>query len=308
MKQQFSPLKRGDVIGLASISAPLHPDALRRGKEGLLALGYKVSEAFDASAAYGTKRFMFSAESAEVRARGLEQLFADPQVKLVLATRGAYGAMEILPKLNYDLIAKFPKPFVGFSDVTAALCAVFRKTGMTTYHGPALMSLFPDPTKETSEQQASRQAFFDFFSGAKSDILLGKTWQQIAGPVKGEGRLIGGNLSVLQSLLATPWEPELKGSILFFEEVGETPHRLHRMLLQLKLAGKLSALSGIIIGDLKNCTHSSGLGPTVEDVIKDLLSDATYPVIRGSHFGHGATNLVLPIGAQVKIENGRLVI
>jgi len=260
------------------------------------------------------KRLGYLAGTDAERAADLNAAFADPKIDAVWCLRGGYGTSRILPLLDYGTIRKNPKPFIGFSDITATLNAINRLTGLVTFHGPVAGS-----TLSEYSLAAFRKVVTDGFAGpiaepppfAPREGIVdreNRVWK--LAPGKAKGRLVGGNLSVFSTLVGTPFEPELKGRILFLEEIEEDPYRIDRWLTQLLLTGKLSGLSGVALGKFSDCTpgpnrDSTLLGSwTWQEVCADRLGQLGIPVVAGLCFGHTRDKATVPVGAMAELDAG----
>jgi muramoyltetrapeptide carboxypeptidase len=294
----------GDKIGVIATSSACDKARFDRGIDFLKGAGFKIKVALSPSKMFGKNDHLFSSDSAKNRARALRDLFSDESIKVIIAARGAYGAAELLPFLDLKKIVKTPKLFVGFSDATVLLSAL-NSAGITSVHGPMVSGAFAEDIKNEAAQTSARSLLALLSGEIVNPFEKIKLCRIKSGPSK-KGWLTGGNLTVLAALMGTCWEPNLDGSILFLEESGEKPYRVHRNLLSLKLAGKLNKLSGVIIGGLDGCTHTSG--PDVFAVISDIFKDFKYPVYCGLPAGHEALNLPVPFGAQALLKDNKIVI
>ena len=252
----------------------------------------------------------------EHRAADLNAAFADPSVDAIFCLHGGYGASRILPLLDYEMIKKNPKVLCGYSDITALLNAIHRLTGLVTFHGPVGSESQTDYTLASFRkvlmraQPAGRIAEPPVPKGPPREISLDRdNWIYKLAPGKGKGRLVGGNISVFSTLIGTPFEPELKGRILFLEEVGEDPYRIDRWLTQFLLTGKLSGLAGVALGRFAHCTPGdykpsySGQGQwTWQEVCKDRLGKLGIPVVANLVFGHVADKATLPLGVLAELD------
>jgi len=303
---KLSRLKEGGTIGVIALSSACEQNRFSAGLEVIKALGYKTKVALDPCKYYGSDKYMFSSESKEARARALEDLFSDSSVDCIIAARGAYGSFELLSILDFNLIAKYPKALIGFSDTTAILLAIYQKAGLLTIHGPAIESSFSKAEREPAARQ-SAMALLSYLSGNLKNPFFDIKLKQLSGKSgSAEGVLIGGNLSVLSGLMGTPWEPSLDEAILFIEEIAERPYRIHRMLNQMKAAGKFDSVKGVLCGSFKNCEHPGGSGPDLDRVLHDIFSDFDFPVFCKAPFGHEDLNLPLSIGSTAQIKDNRL--
>jgi muramoyltetrapeptide carboxypeptidase len=250
----------------------------------------------------------------ENRAQDVNAAFADPSVDAIFCVRGGYGASRLLPLLDYETIRKNPKVFTGYSDITALLNAIHRLTGLVTFHGPVGGERQSDYTLSgfkkvlTRAEAAGRVAEPPPFQASEGQVDVENRVYRLA-PGKAKGRLVGGNISVFSTLVGTPFEPELKGRILFLEEVGEEPYRIDRWLTQFLLTGKLSGLAGVALGKFHDCgprdykPSFSGLGTwTWQEVCKDRLGKLGIPVVANLVFGHVADKATLPLGVMAELD------
>jgi muramoyltetrapeptide carboxypeptidase len=312
------------TIGIVALSSPSEQARFERGVSFLEELGAQVKLFGDAPFTYyGSTRYLFSADSASARVKALVTAIQDTSLHAILAVRGGYGTLEILEPLEKALSelleaekkSRNQLPLVGFSDTTFLLNYRPLSDFATPIHGPSLESAF---CKGDASEGARRSA--ETLLGVLKDLTNGRsinhhyrdlTLHLFCGAGVAQGKIVGGNLSVLTNLLATPWQPDLNGKILFLEEVSEKPHKLHRMLLQLKSAGCLSQLAGVLLGDFSDCGHLKSttnkiIGPTFEEVLRDIFKDYQYPVISGYPGGHEELNLPLPLTKDVILSPTKL--
>ncbi len=295
---------------LAPASAPPDPKAIDHSVATLEALGFKVRLARNVR-----RRFGFLAGSDQDRASDLMQMFQDDSVQGILCVRGGYGSGRLLGMLDYGAIAANPKVFVGYSDVTSLHCAFLVKCGLVTFHGPMLNSdLNKETTPDFTLQSFLRTLLRPFPPGNIAEGYSGKTVRvyrkgQVSGP------LLGGNLTMLGTMVGTPYLPNFKGAILFFEDLDEVPYRFDRMLTHLLNAGILSQVAGVAVGINRNCEEPKNRSrreyrQTLEEVLKERLLPLGVPVVAGLPFGHVAHNATLPICVKATLdgENGNLVI
>ncbi len=296
-------LQSGDTIAIVSPSSPAAiPKNIDRAVAMLEALGYRVKVAANAR-----KRHGFLAGSDRERASDLMSVFTDREVKAILCVRGGYGATRILPLLDYAAIRRNPKIFVGYSDITALHCALLTKANLVSFHGPMLNADFV----KNGFPKFIRESFFRTLTqaGAAGSILQGykaKTVSVLRGGVA-RGELIGGNLSLLCSLIGTPWLPSFRRKILFLEDVNEAPYRVDRKLTQLLNAGLLQQVAGVAVGLCADCKDTTAkkrgeFRQTLEDVLRERLSPLKIPVVTGLPFGHVPTNATLPVGVRVTLD------
>lgn len=307
---------------------PVVPRALRKGNT--VALVRPASPSFDYKANEMTaeivaslgftpklmenagKKLGYLAGTDAERAADLNAAFADAKSDAVWCIGGGYGTSRILPYLDYETIRKNPKPFIGYSDITGTLNAINRLTGLVTFHGPLVESMMSEYSlaafrKVVMEGATGRIAEPPLFTPREGAIDRENTVWKLA-PGRARGRLVGGNISVFSTLVGTPFEPELKGRILFLEEVGEDPYRIDRWLTQFLLTGKLSGLSGIALGKFADCgpnpAHGlSFLGSwTWQEVCADRFGKLGIPVVAGLCFGHVRNMATLPVGVMAELD------
>ncbi len=229
------------------------------------------------------------------RLADLHATFADPQIDAVFCLRGGYGSLRLLDRIDINLLRAHDKPFIGYSDITA-LHALRCRAGMAGLHAPMPASDLVLPGHE-----ADAQALFDLLLGgwrAGATQAPALATDAITLPGVAEGRLIGGNLSLVASLLGTPFAFPITDSILFLEDVNEEPYRVDRLLAQLRLAGVLDAANGFLIGSFSEEASPRG-------VLDEYLLPLGKPILGGWPAGHCTPNLALPIGAKVRIDAGQ---
>ncbi len=287
-------LKKGDTVGIVAPASYFPRPDFDAGCEALRQMGY--NPVFDESI---FDRDLYFAGSVERRARELEIMFARPDVKAIVCARGGYGTNYLLPRLDVKKIAANPKIFVGYSDLTSLMTYLCDAARIVTFHGPMVAKDFAKPG---GVDVASWQAAL---GGANR-------WPLDFGPDSGvkslvqgsaEGVLYGGCLSMLAESLGTPYEIRTEGTILFIEDVAAKPYQIDRMLMHLKLAGKLNAVRGIIFGEMLGCTQSLTQGYTLEDVVMRLVGNLGVPVAYGVRSGHVSKgNITLPIGVSAALN------
>lgn len=304
-------VKEGDTVGIVSPSSPLFEEAkLTFVSRWLEKLGLKAKFSKNAM-----KRDGDLAGSVQERVSDLHDMFADPEVNAIMALRGGTGSLMLLDGLDYSLIRKNPKVFIGFSDITGLLIPIHQQTGLVTFHGPNASSFFES---EYTYNNFKRVLFEPGVIGELPSPEGQDGFNPSIPPFRtplfdgvGEGPLVGGCLTLLKQLVGTAHDLNTDGCILFFEEVGEEPHSIDLMLTQLKLAGKLDNLAGIVVGECLECIpgkskrNRSELNYSVLAMLKENLSSLNIPVLYGPRFGHSKLKLTLPIGvkARLAIEN-----
>ncbi|MBI3516665.1 MAG: LD-carboxypeptidase [Proteobacteria bacterium] len=233
------------------------------------------------------------------RARGLEAMFADPAIKAIVCAKGGYGSPRIVDALDYELIARNPKRFVGYSDITALLLGIAQHAGLETYHGPMLADVATGLDETTRAHLMA--TLTDTPAPAAAETLLMRATVLRAG--RAEGRLIGGNLTLLANMIGTRTDFDTTGTIFFLEDVDEPLYNLDRMLVHLKRAGKFAAIAALVIGELRDIGDGAvPFGVTVEQMALELVGDAAIPIVANFPCGHTPYQLTLPIGASARLE------
>jgi muramoyltetrapeptide carboxypeptidase len=255
--------------------------------------GYRVRAATNATSEYG-----YLAGPDSVRAAALNEAIADPEARAVLAVRGGYGILRILDRIDFTPLRQRPKVLLGYSDFTALLLAAHACTGIVGFHGPMPAVEMAGPDADFALAWLDR---------ALAPEPLGplplEPATAVVRPGTGSGPLLGGCLSLLAHLAGTPYLPSLDGAVLFWEEVGEPPYRIDRMLTQLRLAGHLSKLSAMIVGGLTDCgPHRPGASLTIEQILRDVLDGTDYPVVLGLPVGHIPRPITVPLGVRARVE------
>jgi muramoyltetrapeptide carboxypeptidase len=303
-----SALPPDGTIGIVSPASPYttYSDVLR-GVAWWEARGYQVKLAEGALA-----RTDWTAGSPESRARDLMAMFADPVVDVIQCMRGGTGAAQIIPYLDFQVVAAHPKPFIGFSNITALHTALLHFTGLATFYGPSL-------TQVATVSAFTAERMLRVLGGDTTGPLPADpedTFVRALAPGRATGRLVGGCLSDLLQTMGTPWELNLDGAVFVFEEIGGSPQHLESLLVQLSLAGKLADVRAVVVGDLAGCEwHEGGGSPyphtkTLEEVLEEQLTPLGVPVLYPLPFGHGSRLATLPLGvaATVDAATGALVV
>jgi muramoyltetrapeptide carboxypeptidase len=290
-------LRPGDKVGIVAPASNLKREMLEAGCDGLRQVGYEPFH-FESI----LERDLYFAGSADRRARELEEMFARDDIRAIICARGGYGSNYLLPALDLKKIAAHPKIFVGYSDLTTLLTSFTDAANFVTFHGPMVAKDFAiaDGVDLTSWQHALTRApqwEIGANSGAKA-LVTGEA----------EGILYGGCLSILIAALGTPYDIQTAGTILFLEDLAAKPYQIDRMLMQLKLAGKLKEVRGIIFGEMLDCRQSDTQDYSLEEVVLRVVGDLGIPVAFGLRSGHvSRANITLPIGVKAKLEVDRVV-
>lgn len=303
-------LEKGMTIGLsAPASAPGTAEVIDQGIAVLKKHGYEVKLASNAR-----KRNGFLAGTDADRIADLHELFSDKNVNAIIFLRGGYGTPRILRDLDYDIIRKNPKIMVGFSDITGLHLAIMKKTDLVTFHGPMLTSNIakedaPEYTFRTLLKMITEpEPLGSILEGSGIEKGFTITGGKVTAP------LTGGNLSLIDTLVGTPWEMESKGKIVFMEEVGEANYRIDRLLTHLLNAGLLQEAAGIVLGQFSDCEirKSAGEHPTqeMEEIFEERLGNLGIPVAYGFPIGHENLTTTLPMGikATLDADKGDLII
>lgn len=289
-------LRPGDRVALVCASSAVPEERLEPAVAAVKALG--LVPVVYPTCYYVNRHGNFAAADAQ-RAKDLMDAFLDPDIAGVLSIRGGYGAGRLLPLLDLDAMAATGKFFSGYSDVTA-LHIPLNNRGLTTWHTVMPSTEYYQETDPFTMAEL-RWALFD---GGPKALPYPEGWEAetlVTGA--GEGRLMGGNLSLVAAGLGTPWEVETAGNILFLEDIGEEPYRIDGMLTHLRNAGKLDACAGVVLGYWTDCVPSDDK-PTLslDEVIGELLGGLNCPVLKHIPCGHSLPSMALPLGARVRLD------
>jgi muramoyltetrapeptide carboxypeptidase len=278
-------LKPGATIGIVAPAGPFDSEKFLQGTQVLGDMGFKVvipDGLFEASG--------YLAGSDGHRAAMVDRLFGDKSIDAIICARGGFGSIRILPLLNYEAIAKNPKIFIGFSDISALLSVLQTRCELVTLHGPVVTSL-ADASEETKHSLLTALT-----TGSPLDIKLNGGCS--LHPGSASGLVCGGNLTTLCHLVGTPYTPFFKDCILFLEDVGEAPYRIDRMLVQMKLAGCFEGLAGIILGSFESC----GSLDETRQIVRATFESQRIPILAGLEAGHGKNNMTLPMGIEATLD------
>jgi len=287
-----SRLKRGDTVGLVAPAGIIYDDSeFGKMKRQLSDMGLKST--FGASV---KKRYGYFAGTDRERADDLNRMFADSSVDGIMAVRGGWGCARILPYLNFKMIAQNPKIYCGFSDNTTLHHAFLSLSGLQSFHGPNGNSEWTELTRKSFQSVLMDGDSVEFIS--KSDVKSIRKG-------KAEGRLIGGNLTILTTTLGTPYEPDFSGAILFVEDISENTYKIDRMLAHLKQSGALDEISGFIFGKCTDCSAGSDPTFSLMEVLNHHIKPLEIPAIFNADIGHEEDNLTIPMGAKARLDAGR---
>lgn len=305
---KFTP---GDTIGIVASSLPILPefkDQYERGKKKILEMGFKIKE----GKTIGKQKWWMAGDPKEV-AEDINSMFADKEVKAIIAHTGGYSAISVIEHLNYELITHNSKPFIGMSDMTIYHLAIFSKTGMVGFHMDDLSYGFGRVLEEGQENwpKLNQDFFLKFLTkseppGKIAAITDWEVWK--AG--KTQGYLVGGILERMSTLAGTKYFPSLDsfdGSILFWEEVGRDLAEIYQYLYQFKNMGIFEKISGMLIGKIKYLKKMSEEidEPSVKTMVLDVLKDYDFPIMANMDFGHFTINIPMPIGIKVSFDSSK---
>jgi len=304
-KLKAKKLNKGDTIGIISPGSYIDDRGFEKAVKNLESLGLKVKLSTNIRAKKG-----YLAGSDVQRLDDLHSMFADREVAGIWCIRGGYGCTRLLPNINYDLIRANPKPFIGYSDITALLQAIYIETGLVGFHGPVASSSFTRYTTRYIKRTLFQEKGELEIEFSRNNLRKGKRdtayEKYTISPGKARGKLIGGNLSILASLAGTRWEVDIRDQILFIEDIGEKPYRIDRMLTQLRQSTNLRRARAIALGIFKDCeADRNALSLTLKQTLTDRLGDLNIPILYGFSFGHVADQFTLPIGIDAELDATR---
>ena len=295
-------LKRGDLVGLFNPSGFADDALIQRATANLEKLGFRVMHAAHLRASRGN-----TAGTIGQRLTDVHTLFAHREVRALWAARGGSGTAQILPYIDYGLVARNPKIVIGYSDITALSLALYAKTGLVTFHGPVASSGFTPFTvahlEATLIEGRAMHVMSTADEHARRAVDEPTFVQRVLQSGSAEGTLLGGNLSVLASLVGTPYLPDTRSALLFLEEISEAPYRIDRMLTQLEQSGLLTDIRGAMLGVFVKCEPAANEESLVlSQALNDHFAARPIPSAYGLSFGHIASQWVLPIGVRAKFD------
>lgn len=291
-------LKIGDTIGLiAPSSGSKTPSMITKGIKILHQMGFKTLEG-----EHIRKRWNYLSAPDKDRVSDIMRMYENPKVDAIMCIRGGYGTGRLFAKLDYDVIKSNPKILTGFSDITGLSLAIQKKCNHVTFHGPMLTSNLAQPDMHPH----TKEFFFNMVMNptASGSIIPGSDKKNgiIINKGKASGMLTGGNLSIVNTTIGTPWEITTKGKIVFLEDVGEDLYRIDRMLTHLLNAGKLTDAAGIALGQFTYSEGGKNYRKLLQDVIKDLLGWIKLPVVMDLPFGHVKCHSTIPYGITATLD------
>ena len=283
-------LRRGDKIALVAPASSFNREAFLAGCNRLQQMGYEPVYSKDIF-----ERDIYFAGSAERRAHEFHEFWRRDDIAALICVRGGYGSNYLLEKLNYGLIAAQPKVLLGCSDITSLLTTIHDRTGLIGFHGPMVAKDIADGTFDEASWKSALQG--------EANWSIPTSGVEVLRTGKATGRLYGGCLSMLVASLGTPFGIQTADTILFIEDIAEKPFRIDRMLMQLRLAGKLDKVRGFIFGEMLDCAPPKGETYTLQQVIMRVLAPYNVPIVYGLKSGHVTSgNITLPIGVQAELE------
>jgi muramoyltetrapeptide carboxypeptidase len=291
------PLKPGDIVAVVAPASPVQEELFLAGVRQLERMGFQPSYT---DKVFGAFRYLSGSD--ETRAGDLREAFLNPEVKAVFSARGGYGSMRLLALLDPAEIAEHPKVFLGSSDLTALLLFFAEKCGFPVIHGP-----MPATEIRQGETKYDRDLLLHLMTSPSPPGIIRVPSAIPLREGSARGILFGGCLSVLTSLLGTPFEPDTRGKILFLEDRNLKPYQIDRMMTQLKLAGKLDGVEGLIFGEMPGCVQSERQGYSLTEVLEELLAPYSFPALFGFPAGHTERkHIPLPIGLSATLDTATL--
>jgi muramoyltetrapeptide carboxypeptidase len=284
-------LRPGSTIGIVAPASNIKEDLLDQGCRELESLGFKTRYRPDITTSY-----RYFSGTRQRRLEELVEMLESPDIDAIFCARGGYGSGQLIPDIDPALIRKNPKIICGSSDITMLLNWVNR-AGVVSFHGPMVATAIRQGTAGYD-----RRLLVDLLQG-KQRVRFPTDSTEILRAGRAEGRLTGGCLSVVVATLGTKNEIDTRDSILILEDQDEKPYRIDRMITQLKQAGKFEEVRGVVFGEMLNCLQHANQGYTLEEVVTDLLSDFTFPILYGFATGHTSRpNVIVPFGVRARLD------
>jgi muramoyltetrapeptide carboxypeptidase len=284
-------LRPGDSIGIVAPASNIQADLFAEGCRELESLGFRVRFREDI---HSLHRYL--AGSLARRSDEFHQMMLDRDTQGVFCARGGYGSAHLLPRLDFEALRAQPKVFCGASDITMLLGAL-ESRGLVVFHGPMVATTIRQGPagydREVLERLLMLGEAVTFPTGGCEILATGR----------GEGRLTGGCLSLVVSLLGTPWEVSTRGTIMVLEDIGCRPYQIDRMLTQLRQAGKFDRVEGFVFGEMLDCTQHEDQDYSLQDIIRDVVGDLGVPILYNFPTGHSTRpNVVVPFGVAARLE------
>ncbi|KAA3612280.1 MAG: LD-carboxypeptidase [Calditrichaeota bacterium] len=290
-------LKPNATIGVISPASPVKPERLERGVRYFESLGYKIE-----LGKHVLKANNYLAGTDEERLADLHDMFGRPEIDAIICARGGYGTPRLLDKIDYNLIQKNPKIFVGYSDLTALQLAIFHKTGLVTFSGPML-------AVEFANEEIHKPTESGFWRILQEPVAFGamQAMSRAAYPVicqgEAEGRLLGGCLALINSIVGTSYLPDFRDAILLLEDIGEIPMRIDRYLAQLNYIDVLGKIKGVVCGQFVDSeTEEENADGWINDLLDSYFQKFGRPVINKFDYGHIPQKYTMPIGVTARVK------
>ncbi|HBI16954.1 MAG TPA: hypothetical protein DDY52_02240 [Candidatus Moranbacteria bacterium] len=274
-------LKKGDTIGVIAPSRPIWniQEEIEVGLDRLRKNGFVIKKGANLG-----KHFYYSAGSKEERVEDLHAMFIDEEVKAIICATGGASSIDLLKDIDFDIIKKNPKPFIGYSDITILLLAIEKNINKIAIHGPNVYEL-------SKIDENSFSQFLGVLENSQKANIFSEDIKVIKHG-KASGKILGGNITLINSLLATKLLPNFDDKILFWEEIGMAPAMLSFKLRELELSGKIKNIKGMIIGSLSDCDDNKYPQDNrgIEEIVSDVFLNYDFPIIQWNHFGHDISN------------------
>ncbi len=284
-------LKQGDNVALIAPGSSIPEAKIEKAKYNLISLGLKVEEGQFIREKYG-----YTAGKDYERIADIHWAFGDESIDGIWCIRGGYGCTRLLPFLDYSLIRKNPKILIGYSDITALHMAIFKKSGLSTFHGPVGSSEFTPYTTGYLQKM--------LFAPISGQCIRHKDPNKVItlSPGTAKGKLIGGNLSLISAMCGTKYLPSAKGKIVFLEDIDEKPYSVDRMLIQLEQAWNLKKAKGILLGEFADCDSDSDRSLTLLETLENHFKNCGIPVLYNIPLGHIEDQATYPVGIKVSMN------
>jgi len=278
-------LKQGDIIGIVAPAGPFDMSKLQAGIKILESMGFKP---FVPEGLFQKQDYLAGSDAH--RAQIVNRLFENDSVRAIICARGGFGSLRILSLINPESVRNNPKIFIGFSDITAIHSFLYKTCDLVSFHGPMAATIADNCTK-------TREALFEAVTSGKKLRIRPENGRTIY-PGMAQGPVFGGNMATLCHLIGTEYLPDLKGHILFLEDTDEPLYKIDRMMTQMEFAGFLDGVAGVVLGSFTNCGDSEKL----ERLFGRVFRGRGIPVLSGFPFGHGKSNITIPLGVKATID------
>ena len=283
-------LRRGDTIGIVAAASNIKQDLLEQGCRELESLGFKTHYRPDI-----TSSFRYFSGTRERRLSEFLEMLKSPDIHAIFCARGGYGSGQLIPGIDADLIRANAKIVNGSSDITVLLNWIER-AGVVSFHGPMVATAIREGSKAYD-----RTVLLDLLQGKKA-VRFPTEGTSVLRPGSAEGRLVGGCLALVVATLGTKHEIDTNDAILVLEDQDTKPYQIDRMITHLKQAGKLENVRGVVFGEMLNCIQTANQGYTLQEVLLDLLSEFTFPILFGFPTGHTSRpNVIVPFGVRARL-------